>query len=262
MLINTSVLSIYERLDMVLVHLSGGQQRARNPDYAGPPVRRPDNMLAPELDARGKLATTLLISDTLHRAALACNFSGCEDLIGGEKIPRQLLLCHRISTEFKQCLDLTTTFFAKLASGRTGYQTNFPHAHTGHDFPVFAHLDLMLGEHHPDFGQMIDRGIRRASGCHTEKIIGAMIIDSGFTLTIAPNNPAALADHWETDDYWLAHNGKGGDMRIAQVTQIAGPMHRLNHKGFAEPKDFRILRIYTGAVNIPRFLPDWHGGGD
>jgi hypothetical protein len=76
MMINTSVLSIYERMDTVFVHLTGGQQRSHNPDYEGEPDRRPGSVLAAELNERGRLATMMLMSDVLHCAALATDFSG------------------------------------------------------------------------------------------------------------------------------------------------------------------------------------------
>jgi hypothetical protein len=32
--------------------------------------------------------------------------------------------------------------------------------------------------------------------------------------------------------------------------------------GFQEPKDFRILRVFIGSVDMRRFLPDWPDGHD
>jgi hypothetical protein len=56
-------------------------------------------MIATELDERGRQATALLMSDVLHCAVLATNFTGCEELLEGEEMSRQLLLCQRNFTE-------------------------------------------------------------------------------------------------------------------------------------------------------------------
>jgi hypothetical protein len=120
----------------------------------------------------------------------------------------------------------------------------------------------MLGETQPNFGVMIENVVNGRAGCFIEEITYAMIVGVGFTLNLAPGNSEAVDDHWRSGHYWLAHHGEGDDMRVAQLTLIAGPGLWLNHKGFQEPSDFRILRVFIGSVDMRRFLPDWPDGRD
>jgi hypothetical protein len=158
------------------------------------------------------------MSDVLHCVVPATNFSGCEELLGGEEMSRQLLLCQRNFTESKQSIDLPIRFFAELPSSRTDFQPSFPYARSGvayEVFFIFSHLNPMLGETHFDFGTMVDNVVHQAIKWHIEEITDIMINAAGFTPTLAPHNPEALTYH-----------GEGGDMRVAQLTLIAGPKHQ------------------------------------
>jgi hypothetical protein len=59
---------------------------------------------------------------------------------------------------------------------------------------------------------MVENVINQTVGCHIKEITDSMIMAGGFSLTLAPHNPEALADHWASNDFWLAHHGEGDNM--------------------------------------------------
>jgi hypothetical protein len=95
-----------------------------------------------------------------------------------------------------------------------------------------------------------------------EEITDAMITDSNFILRQIEEDPVREDDRWPSVFKWLAYDGEGVDMTVVQLALIAGPSTWLNHIGFQEPKDFRILRVFIGAVNMTDFISDWPHGLD
>jgi hypothetical protein len=251
-----AVVGLYERMHRVFTHLSGGQRFEVNPGRLTL-HDRPTEMIAAGADERSRLAAAMLLAESLHCACPEINFSGFGTLTREEEELRQLLFANRSLTDTRPTIDLPVNIFLTIATSRAHVLPHQPEQFTGYAYPLFAQLNLVLCQTQLGFVAMLKNCVYQRPGWDMEEITDAINVDRGFTLRAIKEDPVLGENRWRSDCRWLAYDGKGVNMRGVQLTLIAGPRIWLNHLGFQKPKDFRILRVFVGAVNMAHFIRDW-----
>ena len=213
MRITMSVMGLYERMHHVLISLSGGQRLQPNPDRRDMQVR-PWQMIGPGPDERCRLAAAMLFTDALQCACAEATFSGYDKLSYGEEESRQLLFTRPSLDDTRTTIDLNVRVLLTLPTSRTDVLPHEPEDFTGYPYPLFAQLNLVLGETQPDLVDMLRNCIHHRPGWDREEITDAMVTDSGFILREIEENPVREDDRWPSVFKWLAYDGEGLDMTV------------------------------------------------